>query len=141
FLMRPAELNLPAAPPASVADHPPVLLLGFDALDGDSGNAVLSKSLQGMGARIYTNAFTPLPLTHPAWNSILSGLYPQNHRVRFFFGSPQTPLHPELYLPLRLKNEAGYRTLFASDQPETSFFTADQGFDASVMGSIGWKAH
>lgn len=140
-LMRPARLDLPVAPPTLTTDRLHLLLLGFDALDGDSGNPVLLKNLQGSGARIYTNAFTPLPLTNPAWNSILSGLYPDKHRVRFFFGSPQTPLYPELYLPYRLKREAGYRTLFASDQPETSFFTAQEGFDESVLSVIGWKAH
>lgn len=136
---RPAALNFSEARDGD-ARHS-ILLLGFDAMDGDSGNATLSRALQNIPARVFNNAFTPLPLTHPAWNSILSGQYPEKHQVRFFFGSPHAPKHPQLNLPLRLKQEAGFQTLFASDLPETSFFLASEGFDASLLPTVGWKAH
>jgi sulfatase-like protein len=141
LLSLPTSLNLPRASSRAQATHPDVLLLGFDALNGDSGNSIIKNAMSNHAGRLYINAFTPLPLTHPAWHSILSGLYPKNHRVRFFFDSPLPPLYPQLYVPLRLKNEAHYSTLFAADQPETSFFTVEQGFDQTVLLDIGWKAH
>lgn len=137
--MRPANLDLPEARKSDPRQS--ILLLGFDALDGDSGNATLSRSLQDIPARVFDNAFTPLPLTHPAWNSILSGQYPEKHRVRFFFNSPYEPAHPQLNLPRRLQSEAGFQSLFASDLPETSFFSRDEGFDAALLPTFGWKAH
>ncbi len=140
WLMAPARLDLPMASPRN-AGAPDILIVGFDALDGGSGSESIENSGLNLGARVYTNAFTPLPLTHPAWNSILSGLYPKTHRVRFFFESPLLNPHPDNFLPLTLKRSAGYHTLFAFDQPETSYFLDREGFDDSVFSKIGWEAH
>lgn len=145
FLLKPTPLHLPQA---TAAASPHLFLLGVDALNGDSGNALLKRELQKLsgskngpnGALIFQNAFTPLPLTHPAWNSILSGLYPKHHGVRYFFDSPLKSKHPELFLPKLLKAQ-GYHTVFASDQPETSYFAKEEDFDHSVMETIGWEAH
>ncbi len=141
-LMLPTSLNLPPRKLSPQNNSTDIVLLGFDALDGDSGNKGIAANLpEKVGGMMFTNAFTPLPLTHPAWNSILSGLYPTHHRTRFFFSSPQDPLYPNLYLPWRLKNEVGYQTLFASDQPETSYFNHQQGFEDSLFPMKGWRAH
>ncbi|MCE9625587.1 MAG: hypothetical protein K8R69_09090, partial [Deltaproteobacteria bacterium] len=139
-LMGVSSLELPQAARFS-PDKPKVLLLGFDALDGDSGNPVIEARTQDLHGRLFNQAFTPLPSTHPAWHSVLSGLYPERHGVRFFFDSPLEPAEPGLYLQNRLKKDFGASTLFASDQPETSYFTAAQGFDASVAPEFGWRAH
>lgn len=136
----PDSLNLPKARAAKGA--PSVLLLGFDAVDGDHGHQALGRAVEdlGLNGRFFLNAFTPLPATHPAWNSILSGSYPEQHGVRFFFSSPLEPTEPWLYLPKQLK-QAGYYSIFASDQPETSYFDASQGFDQAAVGAVGWEAH
>src|SRR5262249_13983143 len=139
-ITKPTKLNLPNAKNNST-EMPDVILLGFDALDGDTGNRVIEEKIQGWGGRIYSNAYTPLPLTNPAWNSILTGLYPEHHRVRFFFDSPQESLHPDLYLATQLKSAENYTTFFASDQPETSYFTEKQGFENFIFAKIGWQAH
>ena len=135
-----SALDLPPAR-AAATPTPHVLLLGFDALDGDSGNAALARAAAGLGGRIFRQAFTPLPATHPAWNSVLSGAYPERHGVRLFFDSPLPHGAEALTLPRRLRDRHGGHSLFASDQPETSYFTAEHGFFASVSPEIGWKAH
>lgn len=135
-----SSLHLPPAN-AAATGQPRVLILGFDALDGDSGNAALAQAAAGLGGRIFTQAFTPLPATHPAWNSILSGAYPERHGVRFFFDSPLPNTMEALTLQRRLQTRHGGHSLFASDQPETSYFTSAQGFSESVAPEIGWKAH
>ncbi|MCC7345248.1 MAG: hypothetical protein IT573_09935 [Deltaproteobacteria bacterium] len=135
-----SALDLPPAR-AAATKQPRVLLLGFDALDGDSGNAALARAAAGLGGRIFRQAFTPLPATHPAWNSVLSGVYPERHGVRLFFDSPLPHGAEALTLPRRLRDRHGGHSLFASDQPETSYFTAEQGFSESVIPEIGWKAH
>ena len=138
--LSPDRLDLPKARAATAA--PSILLLGFDAIDGDHGHKALGQAVNelGLSARFFLNAFTPLPATHPAWNSILSGSYPEHHGVRFFFSSPLQPIEPWLYLPKQLK-PAGYYSIFASDQPETSYFDAGQGFDQAAVGAVGWEAH
>ncbi len=141
LISRPTELKFPSARNLETGALPDVLLLGFDALDGDSGNGVLKKFLEKDGGVLFTNAFTPLPLTHPAWHSILSGLYPKNHGVRYFFDSPLQGRHPELFLTKRLKEEANFRTIFTGDQPVTSYFGDEHHFDESMVSFIGWKAH
>jgi hypothetical protein len=138
--LMPDRLDLPKARIAK--GSPSVLLLGFDAIDGDHGHGALGQAVKelGLNGRFFLNAFTPLPATHPAWNSILSGSYPENHGVRFFFSSPLQPNEPQLYLPKQLKL-AGYHSIFTSDQPETSYFDAGQGFDHAAVGAVGWEAH
>lgn len=139
-LLQRTELNLPHAD-ALNSKGQNILLLGMDALDGDTGNHFLKKRLSHNPVVMFENAFTPLPLTHPAWNSILSGLYPKHHGVRYFFDSPHESKYPELFLPRILKTGQDYASLFASDQPETSYFTHEQGFKDSVLQTIGWEAH
>ncbi|MCB1214454.1 MAG: sulfatase-like hydrolase/transferase [Deltaproteobacteria bacterium] len=117
-----------------------VLLLGVDALDGPTANQFLEDHLQNEGARLFEQAYTPLPLTHPAWNSILSGQYPDKHGVRYFFESPLPSAHPESYLQRILKSH-GYLSLHAADQPETSYFRKSDGFDATTYQRKGWEAH
>lgn len=141
FTVQKATLDLPPAAPTAKEDLPDILLLGIDALDGDSGNGLLIKRLRGHRGVIFTNAYTPLPLTHPAWNSILSGVYPENHGVRYFFDSPLKSKNPDLFLPKILQKEKGYRSLFASDQTETSYFTRQDGFSEVAHDRIGWEAH
>lgn len=138
--LTPDRLDLPRSRARSGA--PSVLLLGFDAIDGDHAHQALEATVKDLGikGRFFLNAFTPLPATHPAWNSILSGSYPEHHGVRFFFSSPLEPTEPWLYLPRQLK-QAGYYSIFASDQPETSYFDGKQGFDRAAVGAVGWEAH
>lgn len=135
-----SPLELPIATRRDSA-KPQWLLLGFDALDGDSGNAALADAAKGLGGRIFTQAFTPLPGTHPAWNSILSGSYPERHGVRFFFDSPLPNQAEARTLPRRMQSDFNGQSLFASDQPETSSFDEADGFSGSISPEIGWKAH
>ncbi|MFO1463359.1 MAG: hypothetical protein U1F66_06250 [bacterium] len=139
-LLSESRLSLPAerSPAGPALD---LLLLGFDALDGDSGNALLERQARGVPGRVFRQAFTPLPATHPAWNSILSGLYPERHGVRFFFDPPLAADTAEFSLPQRWKRELRGVTFFASDQPETSYFTAKDGFDSAAAPEFGWRMH
>lgn len=136
FLLNPSTpLNLP-----KLVGKQHILLLGLDALDGPTGNAFLKEKLKNTPARLFEKAYTPLPLTHPAWNSVLSGQYPSTHGVRYFFESPLKSKTPDNYLQKILKNH-GYLSLHAADQPETSYFRTSDGFDATTYDRKGWEAH
>jgi membrane-anchored protein YejM (alkaline phosphatase superfamily) len=139
LLHQESKLSIPQN--TSQQSSPDILIIGIDALDGDTGSEVLQKHLKNHQGVLFTNAFTPLPLTHPAWNSILTGLYPKHHGVRYFFDSPLASKNPELFLPEILKRKKKYLSLFASDQPETSYFTESQGFSHLAQHRIGWEAH
>ncbi len=139
IFLSPAKLNLPASKAAKNA-MPHVLLLGFDAIDGESSSTLLQLHSQKWGGVVFNEAYTPLPLTHPSWNSILTGLYPKHHQVRYFFDSPYKSQYADQYLAKILK-EKNYGTLLAFDQPETSHFNQKHGFDDVMLKKIGWEAH
>lgn len=139
MLLTPSQLNLEHSQTISSRD-PNILLLGFDAIDGKTSSGILQKHAQKWGGVVFKQAYTPLPLTHPAWNSILTGLYPKNHQVRYFFNSPYKNEHSDQYLAKILKKR-NYQTLLAFDQPETSHFDHEHGFDAAMLSTIGWEAH
>ena len=118
-------------------DKPHVIMIGVDSLRSDllhSHMPFLSSQLQGTA--LFENSYTPLGRTFPAWNSILTGLYPINHgaRINLIDESQLTPTSQ--YLGSALKDQ-GYKTLFAIDETRFANMGTHQGFDEIISPRMG----
>ena len=111
-----------------------ILLIAVDSLGVNQVPCLESQSPQESGFYIlcqesvrFTHAYTPSVLAQPALVSILTGKYPQEHRVWHNgsqFLSAQVKSLPERYL------SAGYRTSFFSGGPPIwSFSGLNQGYE------------
>ncbi|MBI2337233.1 MAG: sulfatase-like hydrolase/transferase [Deltaproteobacteria bacterium] len=127
-------------PPHTTAagKFPDVYLLGFDAVDHATVQDILVKQLPSNHSTVFNHAITPVPSTNPAWHSLLSGLLPFEHGVRFFYGQPTSKVVYTDYLPHILKN-FGFTTYYAADEPKTSYFEKDSGFNQILTQTYGWK--
>jgi len=84
---------------------------------------------------VFTDAYSPLARTFPAWVSILTGKYPKHNHARNNLSSPQAVLAND-NLAKRLR-QAGYETIYATDEKRFSNITPDYGFDRVIGPSMG----
>lgn len=120
---------------------PNIILIGIDSLRPDFvgffGYEKITPHLDAFlnHATVFSDAFSPLARTFPAWVSILSGEYPKKNGVRFNLSS-SLPFDLQQTLPNLLKKE-GYETIFATD--ETRFSNIDErfGFDKVLTPPTG----
>jgi len=118
-------------------DRPNVIIIGVDSLRSDllaSHMPYLSEQLKGTIQ--FENAITPLGRTFPAWNSILTGLYPVNHGARINLINESNLVSSDHYLASILK-EQGYKTLFAMDETRFANMGNHQGFDDIITPRTG----
>lgn len=80
-------------------------LCGHETSDSSGFQILCNESVR------FTHAFSPSPLTNPTLGSLLTGLYPFQHKVRHN-GGPGLPAELELVSELALRQ--GYRTSFYS---------------------------
>ena len=110
-----------------------ILLITIDTLRADHlgiyGYARhTSPNIDALGRKsvVFTQAYTPAPLTLPAHTSILTGLYPAHHGFRdnaFFQTAPATTV-------AEILKEKGFATAaFVSGAPLSSVFGLNKGFD------------
>ncbi|MCW5583507.1 MAG: sulfatase-like hydrolase/transferase [Gammaproteobacteria bacterium] len=83
----------------------------------------------------YTQAYTPLARTFPAWISILTAKYPVHHFARNNLVSPEQVMVNDT-LAKRLQ-QAGYETIYATDEKRFSNITKDYGFDRVLGPNMG----
>jgi len=120
-----------------------LVLIGIDALRPDRlghfGNSrntsphidkFLSESL------IYTQAFTQLARTYPAWTTTMSGTWPTTHGIRDNLPTadrlvPPTPLLPQVMA------DAGFTTGFATDDSRFSYMVPETGFQLIRQPVVG----
>ncbi|MGA2353909.1 MAG: sulfatase-like hydrolase/transferase [Terriglobales bacterium] len=127
---------------ASAADPPNVILITLDTVRADRMGFLGSKrgltpNLDALAnqSAVFTRAYSQVPLTAPSHATILTGTYPQFHKVSDF----QVPLSPELpYAPEILRNH-GYQTAaFVGAivlDPKQRFAPGfDRGFDTYDAG-------
>jgi arylsulfatase A-like enzyme/cytochrome c-type biogenesis protein CcmH/NrfG len=106
--------------PTSVSKGTPIIVISIDTLRADHLPAYGYKGVETphldalrRDAVLFTNAYTPTPLTFPAHSSLLTGLLPAAHGVRDNVGyslDPEKISRGELpYLPQILKGQ-GYAT-------------------------------
>jgi arylsulfatase A-like enzyme/Flp pilus assembly protein TadD len=134
--------------PAASTDSKPVenvLLitvdtLRFDALGFSGQRPSTTPTLDRLAAtgRVFTNAHAHSVMTLPSHTSILTGLYPYEHRVRDNAGFYLSDQIPTLASQLRA---AGFSTAaFVGAYPLDSRFGLDQGFEV-YDDSYGARAH
>jgi len=122
--------------------RPNVILIGVDSLRPDfisyfNQQGALTPQLDQFlkTAVTFTEAYTPLARTFPAWISILTGKYPKNSHARINLDDAR-PVMVNDTLAKHLQN-AGYETIYATDEKRFSNITADYGFDRLIGPGMG----
>lgn len=84
---------------------------------------------------LFSNTYTPLARTFPAWVSLLRGQYPATTGVRFNLTSPpQALLKDNLARDLQTH---GFTTVFAQDERRFSNIDESYGFDLAIGPELG----
>jgi len=128
---------------ASTASHKPnVILIGLDSLRPDFtgyGGNVQAKTphiddflKQGF---TYTQAYTPLARTFPAWVSILTSKHPKHSLARNNLVDSQRILTHDTMA--RYFQRLGYETIYATDEKRFSNITREYGFDHVLGPEMG----
>ncbi|HLB42896.1 MAG TPA: sulfatase-like hydrolase/transferase [Gammaproteobacteria bacterium] len=121
---------------------PNIILIGLDSLRPDFtgyfGNSFVHTPTIDYFLRsavTFSQAYTPLARTFPAWISILTAKYPKHTGARNNLVDI-TQLVIEDTLAKRLQ-QAGYETIYATDEKRFSNITKSYGFDQIVGPSMG----
>ena len=116
-------------------------MLGIDSLRLDHlqrfGGTGVTKHLDRFLAEadIVRDTTTPVARTYPSWTAILTGRNPSVTGARFNLASREvTHINPTLGDVLR---EAGYRTIYSTDEVRFANFDESYGFDQVVTPPIG----
>jgi arylsulfatase A-like enzyme len=116
-------------------EHPNIILIGLDSLRPDklsfSGyERDTSPSIDNLARKgiFFSQVYTPIPRTFPAWVSLLTGVSPPVHGVRNMFPtfSSRASIPKTITDALRDK---GYKTAIISDFAGDIFPRIDLGFD------------
>ncbi|MDF1762092.1 MAG: sulfatase-like hydrolase/transferase, partial [Oleibacter sp.] len=83
----------------------------------------------------FTEAYTPLARTGPAWNSVLTGRYPVNSGVRFNLNFIKESIYQNNLV--RNISQKGYTTFYAQDERRFNNINSDYGFDDVVGPKLG----
>lgn len=121
---------------------PNVIIIGLDSVRPDFisyfGNAdVATPNIDAFlqTATTFTQAYTPLARTYPAWVSILTSKYPLHHSARNNLVDPSNVL---LNVTLAQRFQAaGYETIYATDEKRFSNITRAYGFDKIIGPKMG----
>jgi hypothetical protein len=131
------------APAQDTASHerPHIIMLGVDSLRLEYlqrfGGTGVTKHLDRFLAEadIVRDTTTPAARTYPSWTAILTGRNPSVTGARFNLASREvTHISPTLGDVLR---EAGYRTIYSTDEVRFANFDESYGFDQVVTPPIG----
>ena len=117
--------------------HQNIFLIGFDAVNYSSVQDVFQKKTFSVPGAIFEKAYTPIPVTDPAWFSVLTGQNPDEHNVRYPLDFNRNDKNLDL-LPKYLQKK-GFSTYYAGDSTETSHFDQHQGIDHLLTKEVGWK--
>ena len=120
-----------------------LVLIGVDALRADRlghfGNEretsphidqFLSESL------VYTQAFSQLSRTYPAWTTTMSGMWPTRHGIRDNLPTADR-LVPEVPLLAQVMKDAGFATGFTTDDSRFSYMIPGTGFEMIRQPVVG----
>jgi arylsulfatase A-like enzyme len=120
-----------------------LVLIGVDALRldrlGHFGNArdtsphidkFLDESL------VFTQAFTQLARTYPAWTTMLSGTWPTVHGIRDNLPVADKLVPEQALLPAVMR-DAGFATGFATDDSRFSYMVPETGFEMIRQPVVG----
>jgi hypothetical protein len=126
----------------SLHQQPNIIFIGLDSVRPDyihyfgntnSHTPNIDAFLQS--STIFTQAYTPLARTFPAWMSILSSQYPKHNHARSNLADP-TFILPNDTLAKHLQ-QAGYETFYITDEKRFSNILNGYGFDKIIGPSMG----
>jgi arylsulfatase A-like enzyme len=123
-------------------DRPNIIVIGLDALRPDfvndnSRNALPTPNINHFlrSAVNFTDAYTPISQTFPAWVSILTAQEPKINHIRANMVDPNL-INPEQMLPQHLQ-QLGYETIYATDDLRFDTILARFGFNHIVGPAVG----
>ncbi len=112
-----------------------VLLFGIDAFRPDrltafGGRGDVAPNLERLISEgtLFTNAWTPIGQTEPAWRALITGRWPHRTGIRYPLTAESRWL-PATTVPETL-SRAGWQTAFATDCSRFNFQTSASGFQA-----------
>ena len=122
--------------------QPNIILIGLDSLRPDFtgfyGNQfVRTPNIDHFLSQAvsFSETYTPLARTFPAWLSILTGKYPKHHEARNNLIASTSIIQQDT-LAKKLQ-QAGYVTVYATDEKRFSNITKEYGFDRIVGPKMG----
>lgn len=126
-------------------EKPNIILIGIDAarpdflgyFDSERATPHIDDFLKN--ATVFSDAYTPIARTFPAWMSVLSGQYPKKSGIRFDLQTLENSDIQKIsanLLPNILRNK-NYRSVFATDESRFSNIDQQFGFDEIVTPPIG----
>lgn len=124
------------------SQQPNIILIGLDSLRPDfvsyvNPHAARTPNIDAFyqSATVFTQAYTPLARTFPAWMSILTSRYPKHSNARTNLADPDS-IHADETLATKLR-AAGYETIYGTDEKRFSNITARYGFNHIIGPHIG----
>jgi arylsulfatase A-like enzyme len=123
--------------------HPLVVLIGVDAFRPDrlrtlGSPRTVAPALERFleeGAALFTQAYTPIAQTEPAWRSLLTARWPHRTGVRYSLTAESRALQLPTFA--RQFTEAGWRTVFATDCSRFHAEGPDSGFTTRLQPPRG----
>jgi len=136
----PFASTLPSAAPTP-SPRPHVVLIGIDSLRCDvtalGGEASLTPNIDEFlaASAVLGDVTSPLARTFPAWISTLTGRHPASTNARFNL-MPRAKVAAGDTLADALR-DAGYRTIYSTDEVRFANIDESYGFDRLVTPPIG----
>lgn len=134
--------NLKRNYPAAAHAQPNIIFIGLDSLRPDFTGFYGNKTVHTSNvdkflndAAVFSQAYTPLARTFPAWVSILTAQYPKHNGARNNLVEAASILKHET-LAKKLQ-QAGYTTVYATDEKRFSNITEAYGFDRIIGPNMG----
>lgn len=131
-----------ASPIIKNSQYPNIIIIGLDSVRPDFVSYFNNQYSQTpnidnflKSSTIYTQAYTPLARTFPAWVSILTSQYPKHNHARSNLADPSLILQND-NLAKRLR-QAGYETIYGTDEKRFSNITQEYGFDHIIGPHMG----
>ncbi|MCP3141111.1 sulfatase-like hydrolase/transferase [Pyxidicoccus xibeiensis] len=128
--------------PSGEARQPLVVVIGIDAfrpdrLKSQGGSGYVAPHVERFleDATLFTQAYTPIAQTEPAWRSLLTARWPHTTGVRYALtADSRLKLQPTF---ARTFSEAGWRTVFATDCSRFHAEGPASGFDTRLQPPRG----
>nr|WP_302473924.1 sulfatase-like hydrolase/transferase [Legionella sp. PL877] len=129
--------SLSVAKTISQLQAPNLIIIGVDSIGPGNINAKDTPNLyRFLGESVhFTEAISPLARTYAAWTSILTGLYPLHHGVRYNLMPPGQIKNLESFA--WVLQQKGYHTVFATDERRFSPMDKEFGFQEIIAPKLG----
>lgn len=115
-----------------------IILIGIDSVgwphieENIASLPVISKLISS--GFTWSNAITPLARTFPAWNSVLTGQYPKEHKAVFNL-VPIAGVNKDNIV--KKLGKVGYTTIYSQDERRFNNINSSFGFDKEVGPKVG----